>query len=274
MLELNFDKVFHLGDALKKSWEFITKYPKETLFPLVIYAITGLFLAIINLVIKISSVVELFTVNSDKIKQGIQPQVIIIIVIAALFILFLTILIYGYIEYYCIRIGIKWFLNQEEPQIPRDLKFDYRIFGRYLLLGLVVALIVIGGVILIIIPGIIWSLMYFFATHYFVLHHSSIKESLNMSSKITYGIKWQLFGTTLLVGIIRGLFQDADNVTTNYILVLLASFIGIFMSYAYTYLFIDLYQQTFQDTGDELIVQQASNPDEIQDSQQQSVRES
>jgi len=275
MIETNFGKAFFLLEGFKQSWEFITKYPKETLFPLAFYAIMGVFSFITSFVLRIpfDKPVKL----EDFLKTGIEKfefntQTIVIIVIVSLFIL-MTFLIYENIDYYCIRIGINWFSNQEEPHIARDLKIDYRLFGRFLLLSLVYGLIIIGGVLLFIIPGIIWGMIYFFSTRYFIMHRSSIKESLTGSSKLTYGVKWQLFGTTLLVGIISSLFRDSDNIRVNLILGIITSFISVFMSYAYTYLFIDLHQQTFSDTEDESSDPWGSIAHEIPDSPPQNEAE-
>lgn len=249
MIETNFGKAFFLLEGFKKSWEFITKYPKESLFPIVLMFVNNLLLLVI------SSGIESLSVNTQKggvsmnleTFSSLHATQFIYIILVFLGIVFL----YSFIEFYCIRIGYKWFSSSEEPSLSVDLRIDYRLFGRFLLLSLVYGLIVLGGTLLFIIPGIVWSMMYFFSTRYFIMHRSSIKESLTGSSKLAYGVKWQLFGTTLLVGIISSLFSDSDNIIVNLILGIITSFISVFMSYAYTYLFIDLHQQTFSDTEDE-----------------------
>jgi len=83
-----------------------------------------------------------------------------------------------------------------------QLKYFWRVLGATLLIGL----IVVGGLILLIIPGIYWSLRYSMTTNLIVDKDMGILEAMGESGKLTAGIKWRLlgFGFTALGIIILG----------------------------------------------------------------------
>ena len=89
-----------------------------------------------------------------------------------------------------------------------DLFSSYEKYFDYLLCSLLVALIIVGGVILLIVPGIIWALKYQFAPYLIVDKKMKAIDAIKLSGKITYGHKINLFLLALLViGImIQGFF--------------------------------------------------------------------
>lgn len=70
---------------------------------------------------------------------------------------------------------------------------QFKQFWRILLGELLVILIVIGGLILLIVPGIIWAIKYSFAILLIVDKDMQIKEALRASGEMTKGIKGKLF---------------------------------------------------------------------------------
>lgn len=70
-------------------------------------------------------------------------------------------------------------------------------FWRILLGELLIALIVIGGLILLIVPGFIWGLKYMFTILVIVDKNVEIGEAMRISKEMTQGIKGQLFLFTL-----------------------------------------------------------------------------
>ncbi len=72
-------------------------------------------------------------------------------------------------------------------------------FWRYLGAGLLVALIVGVGLILLVIPGIIWMLKYSFVPYLIIDQDLSVTEALKASAKMTQGFKWQLFFYIFLI---------------------------------------------------------------------------
>jgi uncharacterized membrane protein len=67
------------------------------------------------------------------------------------------------------------------------------LFPDYLVGTILYALIVIGGLILLIVPGIIWGIKYSLYEYYIVDKKMTPFEALKRSGKATYGHKWMLF---------------------------------------------------------------------------------
>lgn len=77
-----------------------------------------------------------------------------------------------------------------------------QLFLEYLAATIFVALAVVIGFILLIVPGIILALMFMFATYIVIDHGQSPVEAMKESRRITRGHKWQLLGFVLaLTGI-------------------------------------------------------------------------
>ncbi len=77
------------------------------------------------------------------------------------------------------------------------------LFWRYLGTSIVYALIVIGGFILLIVPGVIWAIKYQFALPLVVDKKMKLSESLTKSGQITKGYKGWLFGLAIVLGLIN-----------------------------------------------------------------------
>jgi len=78
-------------------------------------------------------------------------------------------------------------------------------FWKFVGASFVVAIIVGVGLILLIVPGIIWSLRYLFVPYLIMERKLSPFEALKESARITYGHKWQLLGLlglTMLINIL------------------------------------------------------------------------
>lgn len=71
----------------------------------------------------------------------------------------------------------------------------------YILVTLLSTLIVLGGFILFIIPGIYLALRFFFAETIFVDKGYNVWKNFQESTKLTEGIKWQLLGFVIVLAI-------------------------------------------------------------------------
>ncbi len=79
-----------------------------------------------------------------------------------------------------------------------QFKYFWRIFGSEILIGL----IVVGGLILLIVPGIYWALKYQFVTNLIVDKNMGITEAMGKSGELTKGIKLRLLVFDLaLIGV-------------------------------------------------------------------------
>ena len=109
------------------------------------------------------------------------------------------------------------FCDEQKPPFSR--LFDiYGCFWRYIGTMLLYSLIVIGGIVLLVVPGIIWSVKFNLCGYFVIDKGLGPIQALKASSRATMGVKWDLFG----FGIICGLINLAG---------LLCLIIGIFATY-------------------------------------------
>jgi uncharacterized membrane protein len=116
------------------------------------------------------------------------------------------------------------FCDEQKP--PFATLFNaWGCFWRVIGTGILYSLIVLAGLILFIIPGIIWAVK-FSLCYYFVIDKGlGPIEALKASSRTTMGVKWQLFGFGIVCGLINllGLFCLIVGIFATYPTVLVAS---------------------------------------------------
>jgi uncharacterized membrane protein len=88
------------------------------------------------------------------------------------------------------RIALDYYGGKKPPFETLFIQFKYflRIFGSQILIGL----IVVGGLILLIVPGIYWALKYQFVTNIIVDKNVGILDAMHQSGELTRGVKLQL----------------------------------------------------------------------------------
>lgn len=96
-----------------------------------------------------------------------------------------------------IRIAIRFYDNGKAEF--SDLFCCLHIFFKYLLGSILYGLIVSVGIILLVIPGIIWAIKFYFFGYLIVDKNLGPIEALKRSSAITDGSKWDLFLLGLLL---------------------------------------------------------------------------
>lgn len=116
-----------------------------------------------------------------------------------------------------------------------ELPLDANRVGRFLLVTVLTSLLTMAGILLLVVPGVIWALKYGFASAFVLDEDLGVIESMRASAALTDGVKWQLFaqGFAFLGVILLGL---------------LALFVGVFpaamtvlLAWAWTY--VDLRKQ-------------------------------
>jgi hypothetical protein len=116
------------------------------------------------------------------------------------------------------------FCDEQKP--PFATLFNaWGCFWRVIGTGILYSLIVLAGLILFIIPGIIWAVK-FSLCYYFVIDKGlGPIEALKASSRTTMGVKWQLFGFGIVCGLINllGLFCLIVGIFATYPTILVAS---------------------------------------------------
>jgi uncharacterized membrane protein len=84
-----------------------------------------------------------------------------------------------------------------------DLFSCYPLFFKYLVGSILYGVIVVVGLILLIIPGIVWAIKFQFFDYLIVDKGLGPIDALEKSSDITRGVKWDLFLFAILLGIIN-----------------------------------------------------------------------
>ncbi len=98
------------------------------------------------------------------------------------------------------RIALK-FCDREKPEVA-DLFSGGSLFFNYFFTTILYGLIVAAGMILLIVPGVIWAIRFGMAPYLVVDKGLGPMEALRKSSELTSGVKWDLFVFGLvLVGI-------------------------------------------------------------------------
>ncbi len=100
-----------------------------------------------------------------------------------------------------IRISLR-FCDGERGKFA-DLFSCSPLFFKFLFGSILCGLIILGGTILLIIPGIIWNIKFYFYSYFIVDEGVGPIEALKRSSAITKGVKWDLFLLGLLLGAIN-----------------------------------------------------------------------
>lgn len=117
-------------------------------------------------------------------KTGMETP---LLAIAAIFFVLQLIANLGMIK---IFIGLH---DKKESRNIADLLSGVNYFFKYVLAAIVYGLIVLAGFILLIVPGIIWSIKYQFFIYFILDKNMAPMEALRMSAKITDGQKMDLF---------------------------------------------------------------------------------
>jgi hypothetical protein len=96
-----------------------------------------------------------------------------------------------------IKIALRFCDN--EKGLYSDLYRYGHLFFKYLIGSTLYGLAVMGGLILLIIPGIIWGIQFSFFPYFTVEKEAAPLEALKKSSLLTAGVKWPLFWFYLLI---------------------------------------------------------------------------
>jgi hypothetical protein len=90
----------------------------------------------------------------------------------------------------------------EEPvSIGSALKFAFSKFGKLLGVITLAGLVILGGYILLIVPGIIFSIWYIFTSQIVVVENIGGKKALGRSKTLTYGFRSRIFSLWVFIAI-------------------------------------------------------------------------
>jgi len=111
----------------------------------------------------------------------------------------------------------------EDIGILESYALSFSLFGRFIWTSLLYILIVLGGIILFIIPGIIWSVRYVFAPYAVIVEGIGGKEALSLSKTLTEDSLWAIGWREFVFGL---LFLLIIWIPT-FVLIFLIAFVSI-----------------------------------------------
>jgi len=181
MEEVGKIKKFSIEEAIDFAWG-ITKKNFKFLF------------VVMCIVLLVSQSQQLISWANDKYDLGMALRAVFFLL--NLFLCFVSMVV----GIGLLKISVK-FVEGEKPEY-KDLFAYSNLFFKYFASSIIYFFIVLGGLILLIIPGIIWGIKFQFFP-YFILQGDGPIIALKKSSKITFGSKWRLLIFGFLSGIIE-----------------------------------------------------------------------
>ena len=168
---------FSIGEAFKQGWA-LTK--KNFGFLIGVFV----FIALINIVF--TGLLSLLEKN-----EGILFNALYVVIYLA------SIVVSSVLSLGAIKIALA--LADQKPAAFNDLFSTLNFFWKYLGASILYGLIVMGGLLLLIVPGLRWAVKYEFYVYALVEKNAGVIESLKISGAITKGSKWPLFFLGILV---------------------------------------------------------------------------
>jgi hypothetical protein len=92
-----------------------------------------------------------------------------------------------------------------KPSIGESYRFAGRVLGSLIVISLLSALVVLGGLLLLVIPGIVFAIRLVAAVPALVAENVRGSEALRRSWRLVKGDGWYVFGWLLVSGILAGL---------------------------------------------------------------------
>lgn len=91
-------------------------------------------------------------------------------------------------------------LKMGEPE-KEIFKIGYKKIGRFLLISFVLGIIVLFGIVLLIVPAIIFGTWYSFSTWLVIDKNMGVRESLKTSKQMVKGKFWKVLGRSIVFGL-------------------------------------------------------------------------
>lgn len=101
-----------------------------------------------------------------------------------------------------IKIALKFCDNDKRP-VSEVISFSGSLLFKFIKGYFLYALIIFAGLLLLVVPGIIWMIKYQYILYFIVDKESGAIDALRKSGEITDGVKWKLFVFLLLLGLIN-----------------------------------------------------------------------
>ena len=194
-------KKFGVGDLLVEAWRILIQEYKNIL----------MIVLCVNLPVNI-----LLAVNSNELlvkENGMQFLGILIQILLSLITMLATLSIVVITDRAVEGQSLPW-----TDAILQALSKWAKAIGTGILAGLIVLL----GMVIFIIPGVIFSVYYMFTTYVVVLRNESGIDALSYSKSLVQGQWWRMFGIALAIGIIIAVVTMAVIIPLNLIVSLIS----------------------------------------------------
>jgi hypothetical protein len=134
---------------------------------------------------------------------------------------------------YLAQIGLMIMVKENNPslKITEAFKMAKKIAWNYLSTGLLAALLILLGFILLLVPGIIWSVYYVFVAWIVISEGKLNKAAMSRSKYLVKGYWWSIFGRLLLLTVILGIISSIPS--AQIISWILAPFSAAYVYYMY-----------------------------------------
>jgi uncharacterized membrane protein len=172
---------FSTGSALRFGWETFKKRP-------------WFFVGSTVVILLASGLIDAFSSAIDAAVGGSaeQPSVIGTVVNLGLG----TLLGMGATAFYLVA-------HDNPESVDLSALWHPQPFWKYLGASILYALAIAVGLVLLIVPGIIFALMFMFTTFIVIDRELGPIEAMKESNRITYGHKWSLLGFTLMLVLVN-----------------------------------------------------------------------
>jgi hypothetical protein len=109
-------------------------------------------------------------------------------------------------------LSVKKIISNESVEFKKIYGESWKMLWKFSLVSILVFLAMLGGTILLIIPGIIFSVWFYFAKFVFVDRNLGVIESMKKSRSLVAGNFWQVLGRLIVFGVFTALAGFAVSV--------------------------------------------------------------
>lgn len=114
---------------------------------------------------------------------------------------FLGNIIIAYLSIGIINVMLR--IYRAEPIEIKNLFLSWSIFWKSMIGSILVSLTVLAGFILLVIPGLVWWIIYSFYSYFIIEKGVGPVDAMKMSRKITVGERWHILGCFLIAMLIN-----------------------------------------------------------------------
>jgi len=195
------------GDIIKNSWELFAKNWRKLLVYMVLLLLPSVALSVLGIV---SLYMSAYFPSST-----LSTSIIIMVVAAASLVFTLwTAVAFAKVLFNCLK-------NQEVGEWKSVYSSSSGLIWPVIYTSFLVSLIVLGGTLLFVIPGIIFMIWYAFSFYAVVFEGKTWMQALSASKSLVVGRWWSMLWRLFLPGLIFGLLAGVVTTLVSYLIELI-----------------------------------------------------